>query len=60
VDHITTLAATTMPADIERRLPQAKGFEEKLARPAGDVEMLVIKQRLFLALHFIHVYFSAL
>ncbi len=41
VDHITTLAATTVPADIGRRLPQAKGFEEKLARPAGDVEMLV-------------------
>jgi hypothetical protein len=41
VDHITTLAATTVPADIGRRLPQAKGFEEKLARPAGGVEMLV-------------------
>jgi hypothetical protein len=41
VDHIATLAATTAPADIGRRLPQAKGFEEKLARPAGDVEMLV-------------------
>ncbi len=41
VDHITTLAATTVPADVGRRLPQAKGFEEKLARPAGNVEMLV-------------------
>ncbi len=41
VDHITILVATTVPADIGRRLPQAKGFEEKLARPAGDVEMLV-------------------
>jgi hypothetical protein len=41
VDHITTLAATNVPEDIGRRLPQAKGFEEKLARPAGDVEMLV-------------------
>jgi hypothetical protein len=41
VDHIRTLAATTVPADIGRRLPQAKGFEEKLAQPAGDVEMLV-------------------
>ncbi len=41
VDHITTLAATTVPAGIGRRLPQAKGFEEKLARPAGDAEMLI-------------------
>ncbi len=41
VDHIRTLAATTVPADIGRRLLQAKGFEEKLAQPAGDVEMLV-------------------
>ncbi len=37
VDHITTLAATDVPTDIGRRLPQAKGFEGKLARPAGDV-----------------------
>jgi hypothetical protein len=41
VDHITTLAATDLPTDIRRRLPQTKGFEEKLARPAGDVEMLI-------------------
>jgi hypothetical protein len=41
MDHITTLAATNVPEDIGRRLPQAKGFQEKLARPAGDVEMLV-------------------
>jgi hypothetical protein len=41
VDHITTLAAMAVLADIARRLPQVKGFEEKLARPAGDVEMLV-------------------
>jgi hypothetical protein len=41
VDHITTLAATDVPTDIGRRLPQTKGFEEKLARPAGDVEMLI-------------------
>jgi hypothetical protein len=27
--------------DIGRRLPQAKGFEKKLAKPAGDVEMLI-------------------
>ncbi len=37
VDHITTLAATALPADIGRKLPQAKGFEEKLARTAGEV-----------------------
>jgi hypothetical protein len=41
VDHIMTLAATNVPEDIGTRLLQAKGFEEKLARPAGDVEMLV-------------------
>jgi hypothetical protein len=41
VDHITTLAATDVPTDIGRRLSQAKGFEEKLARPAGDVEMMI-------------------
>jgi len=41
VDHITTLAATNVPEDIGRRLPWTKGFKEKLARSAGDVEMLV-------------------
>jgi hypothetical protein len=41
VDHITNLVAMTMPTDIGRRLPQAKGFEEKLARLAGNVEMLI-------------------
>jgi hypothetical protein len=41
VDHITALTATDVPTDIGRRLPQAKGFEEKLAGPAGDVEMLI-------------------
>jgi hypothetical protein len=41
VDHITTLAATNVTEDIVTRLPRAKGFVEKLARPAGDVEMLV-------------------
>jgi hypothetical protein len=41
VDHIATLTATDVPTDIGRRLPQAKGFEGKLARPAGDVEMLI-------------------
>jgi hypothetical protein len=41
VDRIATLAAMDVPTDMERRLPQAKGFEKKLARPAGDVEMLI-------------------
>jgi hypothetical protein len=41
VDHIMTLAATDVPTDIERRLQQAKGFGERLARPAGSVEMLI-------------------
>ena len=41
VDHITTLAAANVPEDIGTRLPQTKGFVEKLARPAGDVEILV-------------------
>jgi hypothetical protein len=44
VDHITTLAATDVLTVIERRLPQAKGFEKKLAKPAGDVEMLIGKK----------------
>jgi hypothetical protein len=37
VNCIATLAAT----DVERRLPQAKGFGKRLARPAGHVEMLI-------------------
>jgi hypothetical protein len=41
VNRIATLAATDAPTDIERRLPQAKGFGKRLARPAGDVEMLI-------------------
>jgi hypothetical protein len=41
VDHITTLTAADVTEDIVTRLPRTKGFVEKLARPAGDVEMLV-------------------
>jgi hypothetical protein len=41
VDHITTLAASNVTEDIITKLPRVKGFVEKLARPAGDVEMLV-------------------
>ncbi len=41
VNCLTTLVATDVPTDIERRLPQAKGFGKRLARPAGDVEMLI-------------------
>jgi hypothetical protein len=39
VDHIATLAAADITKDIVVRLPQTKGFVEKLARPAGNVEM---------------------
>jgi hypothetical protein len=41
VDHITTLAASDVTEDIVTRLPWTLGFVEKLARPGGDVEMLV-------------------
>ncbi len=41
VDHISTLAASDVTEDIVMRLPRTKVFVEKLARPAGDVEMLV-------------------
>jgi hypothetical protein len=41
MNHIATLAATDVPTDIKRRFPQAKGFGKRLARPAGDVEMLI-------------------
>jgi hypothetical protein len=41
VDHITTLAAANVPEDIRTRLPRTECFVEKLARPAGDVKMLV-------------------
>jgi hypothetical protein len=41
VDHIATLAAADITGDIVTRIPQTEGFAEKLARPAGDVEMLI-------------------
>ncbi len=41
VDHITTLAASDVTEDIVTRHPRTKGFVEKLARPVGDVAMLV-------------------
>jgi hypothetical protein len=41
VDHITTLAAADITGDIVTRIPRIEGFAEKLARPAGDVEMLI-------------------
>jgi hypothetical protein len=41
VDHIATLAAADITDDIVMRLPRTKGFVEKLARPAGNVEMLI-------------------
>ncbi len=43
VDHIATLAAADITEDIVMRLPRTKGFAEKLARPAGDVEMMIGK-----------------
>ncbi len=36
VDHIATLAATDVTGDVVMRIPQTKGFAEKLARPAGE------------------------
>jgi hypothetical protein len=41
VDSITTLGATDVPADIEERFPQARGWGSKLVWPAKDVEMLI-------------------
>ncbi len=41
VDHIATLAAADITEDIVMRLQRTKGFVEKLARPAGNVEMLI-------------------
>jgi hypothetical protein len=38
LNRIATLAATDVPADIERRFLQTKGFGKRLARPAGDVK----------------------
>ncbi len=40
-DHIATLAAADITEDIVMRIPRTEGFAEKLARPAGDVEMLI-------------------
>ncbi len=41
VDQIATLAAADVTRDVVTRIPQTEGFAEKLARPAGDVEMLI-------------------
>ncbi len=41
VDHIATLAAADVTEDIVTRIPRTRGFAEKLARLAGDVEMLI-------------------
>jgi hypothetical protein len=41
MDHIATLAAADVTGDVVTRIPQTEGFAEKLARPAGDVEMLI-------------------
>jgi hypothetical protein len=41
VSHIMTLEATEVPADIEKRFLQARGYGNKLVRPAKDVELLI-------------------
>ncbi len=41
VDHIATLAAAYITGDIVMRIQRIEGFAEKVARPAGDVEMLI-------------------
>ncbi len=41
VDHIATLTAADITGDVVTRIPQTEDFAEKLARPAGDVEMLI-------------------
>jgi hypothetical protein len=41
VSRITTVEATDMPADIEKRFPQARGYGNKLVRPAKDLELLI-------------------
>ncbi len=41
VDHIATLAAADVTRDVVTRIPQTEDFAEKLARPAGDLEMLI-------------------
>jgi glycine cleavage system pyridoxal-binding protein P len=41
MDSIAALGATNVPADIEKRFPQAKGWGNKLARPASDVKLLI-------------------
>jgi hypothetical protein len=37
---IASMGATSMPIDIEKRFPEAKGCRDKLARPAKEVELL--------------------
>ncbi len=41
VDHIATLAAADVTGEVVKRIPQTESFAGKLARPAGDVEMLI-------------------
>jgi hypothetical protein len=41
VDHIATLAAADVTGNVVTRIPQTEGFAERLARLAGDVEMLI-------------------
>jgi hypothetical protein len=41
VSRIMTLEAMDVPADMEKRFPQAKGYGNRLERPAEDVELLI-------------------
>jgi glycine cleavage system pyridoxal-binding protein P len=41
VSHIMTLEATDVPASIKKRFSQARGYGNKLERPAKDVELLI-------------------
>jgi hypothetical protein len=41
VDSIAVLDAMDVPADIEKRFPQTRGYRDRLAKPARDVELLI-------------------
>jgi hypothetical protein len=41
VSRITALGTTDVPADIEERFLQARGYGKRLARPARSVELLI-------------------
>ncbi len=41
VGSIASMGATSIPINIEERFPEAKGWEDKLARPEKEVELLI-------------------